>query len=89
MNCSAAANRDDDLEFVALEQALGAKRAARDDLAVPFQRDALAGQSHLVDDAGNGCIGGKLARFAIDADGDHFAMLSVVESAPQFYYRRV
>jgi len=71
-----AAHRDDDLQFVALRQLLRRKGTARHDLAVALQRDALAGQPHLLDEGGDADGLRESARFAVDADRYHFMILS-------------
>jgi hypothetical protein len=48
------------------------KGAARHDLAVALQRDALAGQAHFFDKCSNASRIGKLASYAVNADGNHF-----------------
>jgi hypothetical protein len=88
-HCLAAANCHDDLQLVVFQQVLNGESAARDDSAVALQRDALAGQSHFFNKAGNCCACGKLAGFAIDADGDHFARVVHVRIRAAFYYKRV
>ena len=63
---------DYNFQPIPIRQLLRGKRAARYDLAVALQSDALAGQAHLFDESGNVGGIGKLTRCAVDADGNHF-----------------
>ena len=72
---STATHRDDDLQFIAVRQLLRRKVTARHDLAVALQRDALAGQPHLLDKGGDTDGLRELACRAVDADRYHFGIL--------------
>ena len=72
---SAAAHRDDDLQLIAVRQLLRREAAARHDPAVALQRDALAGQPHLLDEGGDADGLRELARRAVDADRNHSGTL--------------
>ena len=73
INGSAAAHRDDHFQPIAIRQLLRRKGAAQHDLAVALQRDALAGQPHLLDKGGDTDGLRELACRAVDADRYHFA----------------
>ena len=62
----AAADRDDNFQAVAVRQHLLGKLAARNDLAVAFQRDALTAQLHLFEQCGDADRRFEMARFAVD-----------------------
>ena len=89
LNWLTAAHCDDDLKPVVIGQALRWENTAGHDLAIAFQRDTFSSQSHLFDEGGNCNIGWKLAKFAIDVNGDHFAHIVRVRIRAAFYYRRV
>jgi len=71
VNGSTAADCDHNLEPVAVSKLLIAEQAARDDLAVALERDALSGELELFDQLLAAERSGELARFAIDGDGNH------------------
>lgn len=61
-----AADRDDNFQLVAVRQHLLGELPARNDLAVAFQRNALAAQLHLFEQCGNADRHIEMARFAVD-----------------------
>lgn len=69
---SAAANRDDDFQAVAADQRGGGVLAARDDLAISFDSDALSRQVLQLDQLSQGKRRRKTAGFAIDEQFNHF-----------------
>src|SRR3989338_3863597 len=68
----ASAHRNNHLQSIAVRQLPRGEHAARHDLAVALQRDALAGQPHLLDESGDADGLRESARFAVDADRYHF-----------------
>jgi len=68
----AATHRHDYFQFVAICQLLRGEHAARHDLAIAFQCNALAGQAHFFQKDGHTGRIGKLASRAVNADGNHF-----------------
>jgi hypothetical protein len=71
----AAANGDDDGEVVARGESGRAMVALRDNFAVTFDGNALAGVAELLDQAGDGKGFGKVAEFAIDLELEHLLIL--------------
>jgi hypothetical protein len=69
---SAAAHGDDDFKLVAIDDPGVAMQAARHDLTVFFDGDALARQIQREHQLGDGKRCRKLPRLAVDAQGDHF-----------------
>ena len=67
-----AAHGDHDFQPVAMSERFLVEAAARHDLAVALQRQALPGEPHVFDEPGQ--IGGglELPDFAVDGDLDHF-----------------
>jgi hypothetical protein len=84
-----AAYRDDHFQFVAIDQCLSSECATRYDVPIALKGDAFAGQSHLFDECGDSEACLELARYAIDAKGDHFAQIARVRIRAAFYYMRV
>jgi hypothetical protein len=68
---SAAADGDDDFEFVAVHHHLLGKAAARHDFAVALQRNALAGEFQPGDQFGAVEWMVEAASFAVDGYGNH------------------
>jgi len=79
INFLTAAHRDNYLQPVAIRQLLCGKHAARHDLAVAFKCNALAGETQLFDKLCNAGGAGKLARCAVNADGNHFKLSAKLE----------
>ncbi len=88
VRCSAAAHGDDDFDGVTILQQVSGELAARDDLAVAFQCDTLADQSHRGDEFGYCLWLGKLLLLTIDTEFDHFIAWGVRIRAA-FYTKRV
>jgi len=64
----AAADGDDDFELVARKQRGRCMLAFRDNLAVPFNGNALAGVTELIDQAADGECFWEMTIFAINFD---------------------
>jgi hypothetical protein len=71
----APADGDDDFEAVAGGELRGRMLTFRDDFAVAFDGDALAGIAELLDQAGDGQRFGKLAGSAVDREFHDRAIL--------------
>jgi hypothetical protein len=71
----ATAHCHDYFQFIAIRQLLRGKQTARNDFAVAFQRNAFAGQAHFFHEGSNAGRVGKLARCAVNADGNHFMFI--------------
>ena len=65
---SAAADGDDDFELVARGELRGRVLAFRDNFAVPFNGNALAGVTELIDQAADGECFWEMTIFAINFD---------------------
>jgi hypothetical protein len=63
---STAANGNNNLDPVAINQRDTGMIAARHDLTVAFNGDTLAGMAERINECGNRQRGRELARFAID-----------------------
>src|SRR6266545_7271708 len=68
---SAAADRDDDFELVAVRDRVCGKLAARNDLAVAFDSDALARKAEAVDQLRERERLVELTAFAVQSHGNH------------------
>ena len=68
---SSTADRDHDLEPVTVEQRLLSEAAARHDLAIALQRNALVGEAQLFDQLGDGEGIVEAAPLAVDGERDH------------------
>ena len=68
---SAAADRDDDFQSVAIGYRAHRELAARHDFSVAFDRDALTRQAEMIDELGKAHRLLELTGLAIDADRDH------------------
>jgi hypothetical protein len=66
-----AANGGYYFECVAILKCLGCELAAWNDLAVPFKRDPLAGETQLVDQCGDTDGLRELANCTVETDCDH------------------
>src|SRR4051812_42168715 len=71
IRASASSYRYDDLELVAVINRARGEFAARHDLAVTLDCDALAGETELIDQRLHVNCGGKAAKLAVDGDGQH------------------
>lgn len=71
-----APDRDDDFKLVAVVQRSAGMLAFRNDFAVFFDSDALAGVTEFFDEAGDTQRCGKLTGFAIDLEGNHPPILA-------------
>lgn len=71
----AAANCDDDFELVAVLQFYLSVLAARHDFAVAFNRNAFAGQAHLLQQLYQIEVRFKVLRCAVYRKGDHSGLL--------------
>ncbi len=70
-----AADRADDLDSITIGEFDSHKLAARNNLAVTFNRDAFALQAEFANQVRYLDRGLEPARFSIDAEADHFALL--------------
>lgn len=77
---SAAADRDDDLEPVAIGDRVRCELTARHDLTIALDGDALACQAERVDEALEGKRVIELAAFAIDGHCHHGQNVSCAET---------
>ena len=58
-------------QFIAVRQLLHGKQTSRHNFAVALQCDAFAGQAQFFNQDGDDGEVGKLARSAVNADGNH------------------
>ena len=71
--CLSPSNRDNDFQRVAVGQRDLVELAARDNFAVALQRDALALEFQLFDEAGNIQRAWERPRLAVDRKCNHFS----------------
>lgn len=68
---SAAANRDDDFQIIAMLQGQAVEAATRDDFAVAFNRQAFTAKLEQHQQFADGKRLAEFARLAIDGQGNH------------------
>ena len=75
--CLAAAYRNDQFEFVTIDELHAGIVAARHNVAVALQRDTFARIAQLRDEFGDIEVGSELLADAVDVDSNHFRLYSV------------